>query len=221
MNDGVNFEPVGDRLFNTNPFALAFKRGGAGRGLRGGRRDQPAPARDARCPGRADHQRATAPPPGPPAPSSGSSCAIPTIRRPSRTHVLGGQESARSCHQLGGHARLRHGFPLAGRGRRRHLRQRSDQVQDAGPDAVGALPAAGSQDEIVQRGKYLFNAAIGPVGTQDNSKRPAGLMSDFGWGSCYGCHPQALADSVTWMFADGPRQSISMESTFAFGAGGD
>jgi len=80
-----------------------------------------------------------------------------------------------------------------------------------------ALPAAGQIDAIVLRGKYLFNSAIGPAGTQANSVRPAGLMSDTGWGSCYGCHPQALADSVTWMFPDGPRQSISMESTFPFG----
>src|SRR5262249_16332330 len=79
------------------------------------------------------------------------------------------------------------------------------------------LPAAGQIDAIVLRGKYLFNSAIGPAGTQANSVRPAGLMSDTGWGSCYGCHPQALADSVTWMFPDGPRQSISMESTFPFG----
>ena len=42
-------------------------------------------------------------------------------------------------------------------------------------------------------------------------------MSDFGWGTCYSCHPQGLTDSVTWMFADGPRQAISMESTFPFG----
>jgi len=40
-------------------------------------------------------------------------------------------------------------------------------------------------------------------------------MSNFGWGSCYGCHPDGLADGVTWMFPDGPRQTISMESTFA------
>src|ERR1700752_1264892 len=26
MNVGVNFEPVGKKLFNTNPFAVAFKR---------------------------------------------------------------------------------------------------------------------------------------------------------------------------------------------------
>ena len=39
-------------------------------------------------------------------------------------------------------------------------------------------------------------------------------MSNFGWGSCYGCHPSGLTDAVTWMFPDGPRQTISMESTF-------
>jgi mono/diheme cytochrome c family protein len=80
------------------------------------------------------------------------------------------------------------------------------------------LPAPGSDAAVVQRGKYLFNTAIGPVGTQPNSVRPAGRMSDTGWGTCYSCHPNALTDSVTWMFADGPRQAISMESTFEFGA---
>ena len=30
--------------------------------------------------------------------------------------------------------------------------------------------------------------------------------------------PERLTDTVTWMFADGPRQAISMESTFEFGA---
>src|SRR5438093_745946 len=49
------------------------------------------------------------------------------------------------------------------------------------------------------------------------STRPAGRMSDTGWGSCYSCHVNGLTDSVTWMFADGPRQAISMQSTFTFG----
>jgi hypothetical protein len=79
------------------------------------------------------------------------------------------------------------------------------------------LPASGVA-AIVHRGKLLFNSAIGPEGTQANSLRPAGLMSDFGWGTCYSCHPQALTDSVTWMFPDGPRQAISMEKTFEFRA---
>ena len=80
------------------------------------------------------------------------------------------------------------------------------------------LPAAGTDAAIAQRGKYLFNTAIGPEGAQPNSVRPAGRMSDTGWGTCYSCHPNALTDTVTWMFADGPRQAISMESTFEFGA---
>jgi hypothetical protein len=81
-----------------------------------------------------------------------------------------------------------------------------------------ALPAGGSQDAIVLRGKRLFNSSIGPEGLGDNARRPAGRLSDFGWGTCYSCHPQGLTDTVTWMFADGPRQAISMESTFPFGA---
>jgi hypothetical protein len=77
-----------------------------------------------------------------------------------------------------------------------------------------ALPAPNSQADIIRRGHQLFNTAIGPEGTNDNAKAPAGRMSDTGWGSCYSCHPNGLTDSVTWMFTDGPRQSISMESTF-------
>ncbi len=70
-------------------------------------------------------------------------------------------------------------------------------------------------DVQVLRGKELFNTSIGPAGTNENALAPAGRMSDFGWGSCYGCHPRGLADGVTWMFGDGPRQTISMESTAA------
>ena len=80
-----------------------------------------------------------------------------------------------------------------------------------------ALPAAGTVDAIVQRGKQLFNTSIGPEGAAANSLRPSGRMSDFGWGTCYSCHVNGLHDSVTWMFADGPRQAISMENTFTFG----
>jgi hypothetical protein len=79
-----------------------------------------------------------------------------------------------------------------------------------------AVPTGGVE-AIAHRGKQLFNSALGPEGALDNSKKPAGRLSDFGWGTCYSCHPQALTDSVTWMFPDGPRQAISMESTFPFG----
>lgn len=77
-----------------------------------------------------------------------------------------------------------------------------------------ALPTDPFQVQVL-RGKELFNTSIGPAGTNENALAPAGRMSDFGWGSCYGCHPRGLADGVTWMFGDGPRQTVSMESTAA------
>lgn len=77
-----------------------------------------------------------------------------------------------------------------------------------------ALPTDPFQLQVL-RGKELFNTSIGPAGTNDNALAPAGRLSDFGWGSCYGCHPRGLADGVTWMFGDGPRQTVSMESTAA------
>ncbi|NOT57512.1 MAG: hypothetical protein HOP18_23145 [Deltaproteobacteria bacterium] len=82
-----------------------------------------------------------------------------------------------------------------------------------------ALPPPNSLADIIRRGHQLFNTATGPAGTgsdaeQKNATPPAGRMSDFGWGSCYGCHPNGLTDGVTWMFGDGPRQTVSMESTF-------
>lgn len=42
------------------------------------------------------------------------------------------------------------------------------------------LPAPNTLAETVLWGKYLFNTAIGPVGSQPNSVRPAGRMSDTG-----------------------------------------
>jgi hypothetical protein len=85
---------------------------------------------------------------------------------------------------------------------------------EIGRIASSAMPTSGSLEAVVHRGKELFNTSIGPAGTNDNSTPPTGRMSDFGWGTCYSCHPRGLADGVTWMFPDGPRQSISMESTF-------
>jgi YVTN family beta-propeller protein len=75
------------------------------------------------------------------------------------------------------------------------------------------LPPPNTLAAIIHRGNELFNASIGPAGTVGNSVPPAGRMSDTGWGNCYNCHPKGLADGVTWMFGDGPRQTISMEST--------
>jgi hypothetical protein len=39
-------------------------------------------------------------------------------------------------------------------------------------------------------------------------------MSNFGWANCASCHPKGLSDGVTWMFPDGPRQTIPLNGTF-------
>jgi YVTN family beta-propeller protein len=81
-------------------------------------------------------------------------------------------------------------------------------------DQPDLLPTPGSFEEFVHRGKELFNTSIGPAGTAPQSDPPAGRMSSEGWGSCFSCHEDGRTDNVTWMFADGPRQAISMDATF-------
>jgi YVTN family beta-propeller protein len=79
------------------------------------------------------------------------------------------------------------------------------------------LPAAGTLEAAILRGKQLFNTGIGPAGTDpafEASRPPGGVMSDRGWGNCFSCHPFGWHDSVTWMFPDGPRQTIPLDTTF-------
>src|SRR6185295_11167726 len=39
--------------------------------------------------------------------------------------------------------------------------------------------------------------------------------------SCGSCHPDGLSDNVTWVFSAGPRQTPSLDGTFAKGNGAD
>lgn len=216
MNVGVNFEAAGTKLFNTNPFAMAFKQSAAEGFVALGATDRLL--------------RVTLDAQG-----------LPTINAPAsaadadgivRIELKDPQEILQldADDTIGG--KNPRGLVLNSSDTRAYVMDflsRDVAVVDVSgtmpalyhtvkrmPSA--ALPAAGSLAATVHRGKRLFNSAIGPVGEQANSKRPAGRMSDTGWGTCYSCHPNALTDSVTWMFADGPRQAISMESTFPFGA---
>ena len=216
MNVGVNFEPVGKKLFNTNPFAVAFKRSSAE-----GFAVLAATDRVLRVTLNGQGLPTINPPVN--AADPGNIIRIELkdpveILQPDPNDTIGGKNPR--------------GIVLNSTDTRAYVMDfvsRDVAVIDiSGADPTqyktlvrmqsAALPAAGSQAAIVQRGKQLFNSAIGPEGALDNSKRPAGRLSDFGWGTCYSCHPQGLTDSVTWMFADGPRQAISMESTFEFGA---
>ncbi len=215
MNVGVGNEPVGKRLFNTNPFAVAFKRskpegfvalGGTDRLLRvtldaDGRPSHNPPA-NANDPGNIVRIELKDP---------------NEITKADPDYVIGGFNPR--------------GVVLDSKDTRAYVMDfisRDIAVVDvSGADpatyktiariASAALPSFDFEEVIAHRGKQLFNSAIGPEGTAENATRPAGRMSDFGWGTCYSCHVNGLADSVTWMFPDGPRQAISMESTFTFG----
>ncbi len=71
----------------------------------------------------------------------------------------------------------------------------------AGAAQTVALPASGSQTATVQLGAQLFFSG-------------RGRMSNNAWGACIVCHPDGRTDNVTWMFATGPRQTISLDGSF-------
>lgn len=216
MNIGVAFEPVGTRLFNTNPFAVAFKRS-ADEGFIA----LAATNRLLRVTLNGDGSPTINPPAD--ATDPGNIIRI-ELKDPDEIGLVDDED------RIGG--QNPRGVVLNSTDTRAYVMDflsRDIAIVDVSGDdptlyrtlarvQSADLPAPGTDGATVQRGKYLFNTAIGPVGTQPNSVRPAGRMSDTGWGTCYSCHPSGLTDSVTWMFADGPRQAISMESTFEFGA---
>ncbi|MBK8136709.1 MAG: beta-propeller fold lactonase family protein [Anaerolineae bacterium] len=74
-----------------------------------------------------------------------------------------------------------------------------------------ALPAAGSNEELVLVGEELYNTSVGEF---TNS---IGNMSREGWQSCAACHPFGLSDNVVWIFATGPRRTISQHIDFTGG----
>jgi hypothetical protein len=62
----------------------------------------------------------------------------------------------------------------------------------------------GTIDAVVQLGAELFFTGRGPQGR----------MSSESWGGCIVCHPNGRADSITWMFDAGPRQTIPLDGMF-------
>jgi YVTN family beta-propeller protein len=70
--------------------------------------------------------------------------------------------------------------------------------------ATSALPQANTPQASELSGKRLFNTGLGRWSLQGAA-----------WGSCAACHIDGLSDNVTWYFARGPRQSVSLDGTFA------
>ena len=195
MNRGVQFEPPGKRLFITNPIAVAFKHEG-----NEGFVASAATNRLVRVVLDANGK--------------------PTINAP----AMAGDPGNIIRIEVGKNPR---GIAINSTDTRAYVMNfisrdvsvvdisgSPSQYREIARIPSASLPAPGTLSAIVHLGHELFNTSIGPEGTQDNSRRPAGRMSDFGWGTCYSCHPNGLTDGVTWMFGDGPRQAISMESTF-------
>ena len=83
-------------------------------------------------------------------------------------------------------------------------------------------PAPGSFDHAVLVGKLAFFTALGIpdndlFGTPIRDFVPRnfkGKQSKDAWSSCGSCHPDGLADGVTWIFGTGPRQTKPLDGTF-------
>jgi YVTN family beta-propeller protein len=81
---------------------------------------------------------------------------------------------------------------------------------------VEASPPPQSTDEqSQQRGRRFFFTGRGRWSNAGSN----GAKGGEGWSSCGSCHPDGLTDNVTWSFAAGPRQTVSMAGSFSHGAG--
>ena len=88
--------------------------------------------------------------------------------------------------------------------------------------ASSTPPAPGSLDHAVLVGKLAFFTALGIpdnniFGTAIRNIIPRnfrGKMSKDAWSSCGSCHPDGLADGVTWIFGTGPRQTKPLDGMF-------
>ena len=88
--------------------------------------------------------------------------------------------------------------------------------------ASSTPPAPGSFEHAVLLGKIAFFTALGIpdnniFGTPIRNIIPRnfkGKQSKDAWSSCGSCHPDGLADGVTWIFGTGPRQTKPLDGTF-------
>ena len=84
-------------------------------------------------------------------------------------------------------------------------------------------PAPGSFEHAVLVGKLAFFTALGIpdndiFGTEIRDFVPRnfrGKQSLDAWSSCGSCHPDGLADGVTWTFGTGSRQTIPLDGMFS------
>jgi hypothetical protein len=85
------------------------------------------------------------------------------------------------------------------------------------------VPEPGTFDHTRLVGQLVFFTALGVpdnglVGMPVREIIPLdfrGKQSKDAWSSCGSCHDEGLADGVTWIFGDGPRQTIPMDGLYS------
>jgi YVTN family beta-propeller protein len=76
-------------------------------------------------------------------------------------------------------------------------------------------PLPGSPEEKIQIGKELYNTSVGEFDPAPGTTVPTrGRMSNNGWGACATCHPFGLSDNVVWLFPSGPKRTIPQHTDF-------
>jgi YVTN family beta-propeller protein len=89
----------------------------------------------------------------------------------------------------------------------------SEKVLDT--KASADLPTPGTEADIIQIGKELYNTSVGVFDAATPGGAPiVGRMSRAGWGACATCHPFGLSDDVVWIFPSGPKRTIPQHTDF-------
>jgi YVTN family beta-propeller protein len=89
--------------------------------------------------------------------------------------------------------------------------------------ATATPPPPGTFEHALLVGKLVFHTAFGVPDSGLFGKELRDIVpvddrnkaSDNGWSSCASCHPDGLADGVTWIFATGPRQTLPLDGFFS------
>jgi YVTN family beta-propeller protein len=84
-------------------------------------------------------------------------------------------------------------------------------------------PKPGTHEHAVLLGKLVFFTALGVsdnglVGQDIRAIDPLlfrGKQSSNAWSTCGSCHPAGLSDGVTWIFGDGPRNTIPLDGLYS------
>jgi len=78
------------------------------------------------------------------------------------------------------------------------------------------LPTPGTLADTIHIGKELYNSSIGEFDPPPGSTTPiTGRLSNRGWGSCAACHtPAGLSDNVVWIFGSGPKRTLPQHTDF-------